>query len=120
VLSLSASSLGTIEAIASVTPAANPSTVGLLGLVIQDCMGNPVTGATITVKEGGAEVGDMRYVAGSIPSTTATMTDSKGAAFVFNVPEGTATVSAMVGGMTLRTHTIAIHGGATHATIVAP
>jgi len=120
VLVLSSSSLGTVESLASVTPATDPNTVGLVGVVVQDCDGNSVSGATISVKENGNEVGDMRYVAGSLPSTTATMTDSNGAAFVFNVPAGTATISASVGGMTLRTHSITVSGGATHATIVVP
>ena len=120
VLVLSQSSLGTVESLASVTPAGDPNSVGLVAVVVQDCDGSSVAGATISVKESNADVGDLRYVSGSIPSTTATATDSSGAAFVFNVPAGTATISATVGGMTLRTHSIPVSGGATHATIVVP
>ena len=120
VLVLSAASLSTVETLASVTPAANPNSVGLVAVAIQDCDGAAVPGATISVQENGAEVGDKRYVAGSLPSTTATVTDAKGAAFVFNVPVGTVTVTAHVGGMTLRTHSFPVVGGASHATIVVP
>jgi hypothetical protein len=120
VLMLSSSSLATVETLASVTAAGNPGTVGLVGVIVHDCNGAAVAGATITLTEGGTEVGDMRYVAGSLPSSTATMTDSNGGAFIFNVPAGTATVSAHVGAMTLRTHSFAVTGGATHATLVVP
>jgi hypothetical protein len=120
VLLLSSSSLGTVETIASVTPANDPSSVGLVGVVVEDCAGNPVAGATVSLTESSAAVGDMRYMAGSVPSTTATTTDSSGAAFVFNVPTGTATVTAQVAGMTLRTHDITVTGNAVHATIVVP
>jgi len=120
VLMLSASDLDTVETLAGVTPANDPNSVGLVGIVVQDCTGATVAGATVSLTEGGTEVGDKRYAAGQLPSSSATATDSSGAAFIFNVPTGTATVTAQVAGMTLRTHDITITGNAVHATIVVP
>jgi hypothetical protein len=120
VLVISSASLGTVETLASVTPATDPNAVGFVGVVVHDCDSKPVAGATISVTQSGGDVGDKRYVVGSVPSTTATMTDTSGSAFVFNVPAGTTTISAMVAGMTLRTHDIKITGNSGHATLVVP
>jgi hypothetical protein len=93
---------------------------GALGLVVLDCNNDPVPGATVSAKVGGADVGMIRYTSGMLPSAGATATDTSGLAFVFDVPPGDVTVSAQVGSMTLRTHVVAVHADANTTTAVRP
>ncbi|HET9990136.1 MAG TPA: hypothetical protein VFQ65_16510 [Kofleriaceae bacterium] len=73
-----------------------------------DCNGVPLAGATFST----APAGELRYSANSVPSTTATMTDASGVAFIYNVPPGTVTIDAMVGSRALRTRVVAVHADA--------
>jgi hypothetical protein len=83
---------------------------GTVALLILDCAGTPVSGATISVKQNGTEVGSQQD-AGQLQA---------GAWFVFDVPPGDAVVGATVQGMNLRSHTINVAAKTTSGTIVNP
>ena len=73
-----------------------------IGVIVVDCLGNAISGATVSTDPAGTPV----YLSGGLPSSSATSTDSTGIGLVFNVPPGTVNVSAMANGMTLRSHSI--------------
>jgi hypothetical protein len=89
---------------------------GAIGVVVVDCDGKVLPGAKVTT----SPAGDVVYVKGMAPDTTATMTDASGVALVFNVPAGNVTISAAVGGMTLRSHTVNALAGVTTTTAIRP
>jgi hypothetical protein len=65
--------------------------------------------------------GDVRYIANSVPSKAAVATDSTtGSALILNVPPGNTTISAFVGGMALRSHSLDGVAGAVMQTDVQP
>jgi hypothetical protein len=80
----------------------SPAGKAVLAVHVVDCDGNSVAGATIATNPAGL----VRYIAGTAPSTTATVTDSTGQAFIFNVPAEPVVVSANLGASVLRAHTI--------------
>jgi hypothetical protein len=75
---------------------------GFIGVVVKDCDGTELAGATVTT----SPAGTVRYNSGSTPSSTATSTSSDGVAYVFNLPAGNVTVMANVSGHTLRQHIV--------------
>ncbi len=79
---------------------------GALVLLVTDCAGTPINGATVSIKQGTADVG-MSFDLGSLSSMAA------GTFFVFNVPDGATDVSAsyMQGGTNevFRTHSVMAH-----------
>ncbi len=77
---------------------------GFIGMVVADCNGNPLSGATVSVSPAGSSA--ARYNAGSTPSSSATSTSGDGVAYVFNVTAGNATVQASAGGHTLHAHIV--------------
>ena len=77
-------------------------TNGFIGVVVKDCLGNTVSGATVTT----SPAGTVKYNAGTTPSGSATSTASDGVAYVFNVPVGDVTVMATARGYTLRQHVV--------------
>jgi hypothetical protein len=98
------------------------STLRLLGLIasvnindakailivhLDDCNGRSIAGAVVKSSLGGT----VRYVSNGVPSPQATATDSSGSAFIFNVPEGTVTLTASVGNVTLRPRVVEAHAG---------
>lgn len=89
---------------------------GAMLVRVADCNGLPLTGATISTTPSG----EIRYSANSQPSTTATMTDASGVAFIYNVPPGTVTVDAMLGTRALRTRIVGVHADAGTVTGVRP
>lgn len=74
----------------------------LLIVHVVDCAGNSVAGAQITATPSGT----TKYIANGRPSSTDTVTDSSGVAFIFNVPAGAVTLSATVGSATFRSRMI--------------
>jgi hypothetical protein len=107
---ITSTELGFIGDFCSVTQGSG----GAVGVVVVDCDGNLVSGATVDIPGG-----DVHYL-GSGNSCESTGTGSAGIAFVFNVPAGSATLSASVGSMQLRSHTIDIKAGYTTTAVIQP
>jgi hypothetical protein len=96
-----------------VTPSASN---GFIGVVVKDCFGATVPGATVST----SPAGTVKYNAGTTPSATATSTSSDGIAYVFNVPAGAVTVRANGGGETLRQHEVTARAGTVTLTEIQP
>ncbi|HEY5923646.1 MAG TPA: hypothetical protein VIV11_18320 [Kofleriaceae bacterium] len=86
---------------------------GTVGLAVLDCANMPITGAMISVKQGGTEYADDAHVY-SLDQFQA------GLYFIFNVPPGVTTVTATYNGMALRAHDIAVLAATTSTTAVRP
>ena len=92
---------------------------GFVGVLVVDCTGTPVAGATVTVGDVSAD--NIRYVNGTDVSPANTSTDATGIALVFDVPPGTAVmVDASAGGMDFEAHPIEVRADAITTTVVAP
>ncbi len=89
---------------------------GLIGVLVLDCAGNPVAGATVTSTPAGTVV----YTDGTTPAPNATSTDASGIAFVFNVTAGDVLVDATVDGMSLDEHTVNARARTITSTALAP
>jgi len=89
---------------------------GFIGVVVKDCTGNPVAGATVTTNPGGT----VKYNSAGAPSSGATSTSDDGVAYVFNVPAGNVTVRANGGGETLREHAVNARAGKVTLTEIQP
>lgn len=89
---------------------------GFIGVVVRDCSGNPVAGATVSTNPGGT----VKYNLTGAPSGTATSTADDGVAYVFNVPAGNVTVRANGGGETLREHAVNARAGKVTLTEIQP
>ena len=82
----------------------NDMTNGVLFLTATDCNNMPLTGANVTVKQNGADVGtitDLGQLSGQA--------QLNGIFIVSNVPDGATDVSATFGSMTFPTHTVVAH-----------
>jgi hypothetical protein len=77
---------------------------GFIGVVVKDCNGTPLAGATVQTSPAGAD--PVHYNFGGAPSSTATATAADGVAYVFNVAAGNVTVMATASGHTLRQHVV--------------
>jgi hypothetical protein len=77
---------------------------GFIGVVVKDCSGTPLAGATVQTNPPGANA--VHYNVAGAPSSTATSTAADGLAYVFNVPAGNVTVMATASGHTLRQHVV--------------
>lgn len=75
---------------------------GALLLTVTDCANMPINGATISVKQGGTDVG-TQFDLGQLAS------QAQGIVAVFNVPDGATDISATYNGMTFPTHTVIAH-----------
>lgn len=89
---------------------------GFIGVIVKDCNGEELSGATVTTSPGGT----VRYNSGSTPSSTATSTSGDGVAYVFNVPAGNVTVMANAGGHVLRQHVVNARADAVTLTEIQP
>jgi hypothetical protein len=89
---------------------------GVAYVLVIDCNGDPIEGATITT----LPAGDLLYTANGIPSAAATSTDADGRAIVFNLPADDLTVDAEVGGTSLREHILQLRADAVTVTAVMP
>jgi hypothetical protein len=99
VLMITSSEFDFLASLVSVTPTVGN---GFIGVIVKNCDGTPIAGATVTTNPAGT----VRYNAGSTPSPSATSTSSDGVAYVFNVAAGNVTVQANGGGHTLRQHVL--------------
>jgi hypothetical protein len=89
---------------------------GWIGVEVLDCTGTPVAGATVTSNPAGT----VKYLAGTAPSSSATMTDVSGQAFIFNAGPGTVTISATAAGHTLRSHDVNVIANVITTAAIAP
>jgi len=99
VLMISSSEFGLLAAAAGVTPVTGD---GFIGVVVKNCAGTPIAGATVT----SSPMGTVRYNAGGAPSSSAVSTSADGVAYIANVLAGNVTVRASAGGNTLRQHVV--------------
>jgi hypothetical protein len=91
---------------------------GALIAILSDCAQTPINGATLSVKQGTTEVG-TQFDLGQLSSMAA------GTFFVFNVPDGSTTLTATYGTMTFPVRTVLAHktadgAGSMTATEVLP
>jgi hypothetical protein len=107
----------TLSLIATLAGATQTAGQGFSVVLVVDCFGNPVSGATVSSVPA---AGDIRYTDGMLPSSTATATGADGLAFLFDLPPGPVEVDADALGMSLREHTLDIVGDAVTSTIVVP
>jgi hypothetical protein len=105
-----------IDVLELATDVTQPAGKGFIGVVVVDCAGDPIQGATVSTNGGGT----VRYNAGTTPSSTATSTAADGVAYVFNVTPGDVIVSATGGGHVLRAHTVNARADAVTLTEVMP
>lgn len=89
---------------------------GFIGVVVKDCFGATVAGATVST----TPAGTVKYNSGGAPSGSATSTSTDGVAYVFNVPAGDVTVKATGGGETLRQHVVTARAGTVTLTEIQP
>jgi len=98
--------------------------LGLFGVLVQDCVSNPVTGATVTVSPVSTDPSfetTVVYVAeGNFPDIAATATRDIGVAFVFNVPLGATVVDAELNGTSFLEHAVTSRADVVTTTAVAP
>src|SRR5262249_21468741 len=87
---------------------------GTIAVLVEDAAAMPVGGATVSSSPAAS---NYCYDSGGFPSSTATMTDTDGLAFMFNVT-GPATVSAMKSGATFKSHGVNAHAGALTTTLI--
>jgi len=81
-----------------------------------DCAGTPLPGATFTTTPAGTIV----YQKNGLPLGTASMTDTAGVGYVFDVPPGMVTIAAQVGTLTLRSHVVIAFADAPTFTAIQP
>jgi hypothetical protein len=91
---------------------------GFVGVLVVDCLGAPVAGASVTTDGGGT----VRYVVGtSVGNGDVTQTDDSGIALIFNVNVGdTVEVDASGGGHEWAEHTVKVRADVVTTTVVAP
>ena len=102
-----------LAAAAGITPVAGD---GFIGLVVTNCAGAPLAGATVSSNP----AGQVRYNAIGAPSSTATSTASDGVAYIANVAAGNVTVQATASGHTLRQHVVNARANAITLTQIQP
>ena len=88
---------------------------GNLGVVVTDCALTPISGATITVKQGGIDVAGTTLI-----DLSALAAQAAGTVVVLNVPAGATEIGATYMGHTLRAHTVLSVAGQTTATQIKP
>jgi hypothetical protein len=94
-------------------------TKGFLAVLVLDCNGDPVQGATVTAPDGATVI----YTNGNLPDDQAQATDASGAALIFNVEPGSVTVDATYNSMSFREHAVdvvAFNTNTITTTAVAP
>jgi len=113
VLMVSSSEFSILAASAGINPVAGD---GFIGLVVANCAGTPIAGATVT----SSPAGTVRYNAAGLPSSSATSTASDGVAYIANVLAGNVTVQATASGHTLRQHVVNARADAITLTQIQP
>ncbi len=107
----------TLAAVTASLGLTQSATKGTFIIMVVDCGGNPVTGATVSTSPAGTV-----YYDGSngIPSAAQTSTNADGLAVVFNVPAGSVTVGAQDHATTFRSHVVKARAGTFTLTRIAP
>src|SRR3989454_6193842 len=113
VLMVSSSEFSFLAAAAGISPVAGD---GFIGLVVRNCQGTPIAGATVT----SMPAGTVRYNAGGAPSSSATATAADGVAYIANVAPGKVTGQSTASGQTLRQHTVNARANAITLTEIQP
>ena len=113
VLMVSSNEFSLLAGAAGINPVAGD---GFIGVVVRNCQGTSVAGATVT----SMPTGTVRYNAGGLPSSTATSTAADGVAYIANVGPGNVTVQATASGHTLRQHTVNARANAITLTEIQP
>lgn len=75
---------------------------GAMVIAVVDCMNTPISGASITVKQGTTDVGTIFDLGALAPQAAGTF-------FVFNVPDGSTVVTATYNSMAFPARTLAAH-----------
>jgi hypothetical protein len=75
---------------------------GSIAIVVRDCNGTPLAGATVASSPPGL----IRYNAVGGPSSTAMSTYTDGIAYIFNVAAGNVTIMGTASGHALRQHVV--------------
>jgi len=102
--------------LAEISGVTQDSSNGAVGVVVLDCNGSAVAGAVVDIPGGTV----VYQGSNGVPNGAAIMTGSDGLALVFNVPAGSATLSATVGSMQLRSHVITAEAGVTTTAAIQP
>lgn len=108
-LAMTLNAFTTLAALAGGQTAGNGAVIA----IVTDCALTPTQGATLTVQQNGADVG-------TIVDASAFAAELAGTFIVFDVPTGTTTIGASVGGTTFRAHDIEVFTNETSATQVTP
>ena len=87
-----------------------------IGVVVKDCTGAAITGATVTSTPGAT----VLYNVAGVPSSSATATAADGIAYIANVAAGNVTIMATASGHTLRQHVVNAHADAITLTEIRP
>lgn len=83
----------------------NDTNNGVIIAILSDCAQSPISGATLSVKQGSAEVGTQYGLVQISPMAAGTIA-------VFNVPDGATTLTAKYGSMTFPVRTVVSHKAA--------
>jgi len=113
VLMITSSEFAFVASAAGVTPVAGD---GFIAVVVKNCAGAPVEGATVT----SSPAGTVRYNVGGAPSSSAMSTSADGVAYIANVAAGNVTVQASASGNTLRQHVVNARADAITLTEIKP
>jgi len=89
---------------------------GLMVVVVENCAGQQISGATVTT----TPAGTVRYNGPGGPNEAAMSTAADGVAYVFNVTAGDVVVHANASGHTLRQHTVNARANAFTLTAIQP
>lgn len=107
----------TMDLLANTLCAANQTTAtGAIAVIVIDAAEMPVAGAMAASAPAASKV---CYMSGGFPSRNATVTDTDGIAYMFNVT-GQATVSATKSGATFTSHSLNARAGAFTTTLIQP
>jgi len=102
-----------LAAAAGITPQAGK---GFIGVLVKDCTGSAITGATVST----TPAATVLYNVAGVPSSSATATAGDGIAYVANVTAGDVTVKASASGHTLRQHVVNARGDVITLTEIRP
>ena len=94
------------------------ATNGAIAVLVTNAAEVAVAGATVSSMPVAEK---YCYVGGNgLPDRTATATAADGVGFMFNVPAGQVTVSAMAAGMTFESHPVTARAGVFTTTVIVP
>jgi len=110
---VTSSEFAVFAAAAGITPVAGD---GFIAVVVTDCQGATVGGATVT----STPAGTVRYNVAGTPSSTASVTAADGIAYIANVAPGDVTIKATAGGVTMRQHVVTAYANSVTLTAIQP